>query len=144
MRSTLCVINVITESQNIFMKLIDILKCTLHRNSFIFTPQINRIMQNFFCLLYTSNMLYKKTRLEDTFSVNMLAVCDGKPETLGLKEILEHHVDFQFELADRKYKNLLGRELEKKEIQEGLILSLIHIYAQSRKPIPYRQHRSDR
>ena len=67
------------------------------------------------------NMLYKKTRLEDTFSVNMLAVCDGKPETLGLKEILEHHVDFQFELADRKYKNLLGRELEKKEIQEGLI-----------------------
>ncbi len=67
------------------------------------------------------NMLYKKTRLEDTFSVNMLAVCNGKPETLGLKEILEHHVDFQFELADRKYKNLLGKELEKKEVQEGLI-----------------------
>lgn len=67
------------------------------------------------------NMLYKKTRLEDTFSVNMLAVCNGKPETLGLKEIIEHHVDFQFELADRKYKNLLGKELEKKEVQEGLI-----------------------
>ncbi|WP_461816174.1 DNA gyrase/topoisomerase IV subunit A [Faecalimonas sp.] len=67
------------------------------------------------------NMLYKKTRLEDTFGVNMLAVSDGKPETMGLKKIIEHHVDFQFELATRKYKNLLGKELEKKEIQEGLI-----------------------
>ena len=67
------------------------------------------------------NMLYKKTRLEDTFGVNMLAVADGKPETLGLKRIIEHHVDFQFELATRKYKTLLAKELDKKEIQEGLI-----------------------
>ncbi|MDY2818626.1 MAG: DNA topoisomerase (ATP-hydrolyzing) [Hominisplanchenecus sp.] len=67
------------------------------------------------------NMLYKKTRLEDTFSVNMLAVVNGRPETLGLKSIVEHHIEFQFELATRKYKNLLGKELAKKEIQEGLI-----------------------
>ncbi len=67
------------------------------------------------------NMLYKKTRLEDTFGVNMLAVADGKPETMGLKAIIEHHVDFQFELATRKYKTLLSKELDKKEIQEGLI-----------------------
>ncbi len=67
------------------------------------------------------NMLYKKTRLEDTFGVNMLAVADGRPETMGLKKIIEHHVDFQFELATRKYKTLLARELDKKEIQEGLI-----------------------
>lgn len=67
------------------------------------------------------NMLYKKTRLEDTFGVNMLAVADGRPETLGLKAIIEHHVDFQFELATRKYKTLLSKELEKKEVQEGLI-----------------------
>ena len=67
------------------------------------------------------NMLYKKTRLEDTFGVNMLAVADGKPETLGLKAIIEHHVDFQFELATRKYKTLLAKELDKKEIQEGLM-----------------------
>ena len=51
----------------------------------------------------------------------MLAVADGKPETMGLKKIIEHHVDFQFELTTRKYKNLLGKELDKKEIQEGLI-----------------------
>ena len=67
------------------------------------------------------NMLYKKTRLEDTFGVNMLAVANGRPETLGLKAIIEHHVDFQFELATRKYKTLLAKELERKEIQEGLI-----------------------
>lgn len=67
------------------------------------------------------NMLYKKTRLEDTFGVNMLAVADGRPETLGLKKIIEHHVDFQFELATRKYKTLLEKEQEKSEVQEGLI-----------------------
>ncbi len=68
-----------------------------------------------------TNMLYKKTRLEDTFGVNMLAVAEGRPETMGLKKIIEHHVDFQFELATRKYKTLLAKELDKKEIQEGLI-----------------------
>ena len=67
------------------------------------------------------NMLYKKTRLEDTFGVNMLAVAEGRPETLGLKRIIEHHVDFQFELATRKYNTLLKKELDRKEIQEGLI-----------------------
>ena len=67
------------------------------------------------------NMLYKKTRLEDTFGVNMLAVADGRPETLGLKKIIEHHVDFQFELATRKYTTLLTKEREKSEVQEGLI-----------------------
>ena len=68
-----------------------------------------------------TNMLYKKTRLEDTFGVNMLAVANGRPETMGLKQIIEHHVDFQFELATRKYKTLLKKEQDKKEIQEGLI-----------------------
>ena len=68
-----------------------------------------------------TNMLYKKTRLEDTFGVNMLAVADGRPETLSLKQVIEHHVDFLFEVTTRKYKTLLGRELEKQEVQEGLI-----------------------
>ena len=68
-----------------------------------------------------TNMLYKKTRLEDTFGVNMLAVADGRPETMGIKKIIEHHVDFQFELATRKYQTLLNKEKDKKEIQEGLM-----------------------
>ena len=67
------------------------------------------------------NLLYKKTKLEDTFGVNMLAVAQGRPETLGLKEIIEHHVDFQFELCTRKHQTLLAKELERKEVQEGLI-----------------------
>ena len=67
------------------------------------------------------NLLYKKTRLEDTFGVNMLAICDGRPETMGLKQILKANVDFQYEIATRKYTNLLAKEMERKEIQEGLI-----------------------
>ena len=67
------------------------------------------------------NLLYKKTKLEDTFSVNMLAVAGGRPETCGLKKMIEYHVDFRFEIATRKYQNLLQAELLKKEVQEGLI-----------------------
>lgn len=68
-----------------------------------------------------TNMLYKKTRLEDTFGVNILAVADGRPEILSLKQVIEYHVDFQFEVATRKYQTLLAKEREKQEIQEGLI-----------------------
>ncbi len=67
------------------------------------------------------NLLYKKTRLEDTFGVNMIAIADGRPETLGLKSIIAKNVAFQYEVATRKYTNLLNKELEKREIQEGLI-----------------------
>ncbi len=67
------------------------------------------------------NLLYKKTKLEDTFGVNMLSVADGRPETMGLIPIIRHHVNFQYEIATRKYRTLLAKEKEKKEIQEGLI-----------------------
>ncbi len=67
------------------------------------------------------NLLYKKTRLEDTFGVNMLAVANGRPETLGIVPIIRHHVDFQYEICTRKYTTLLNKEKDKQEIQEGLI-----------------------
>lgn len=67
------------------------------------------------------NMLYKKTRLEDTFGVNMLAIYNGRPEIMGLKQIIRASVDFQYQVATRKYTNLLAKEMDKKEIQEGLI-----------------------
>ena len=70
---------------------------------------------------YIENLLYKKTRLEDTFGVNMLAVANGRPETMSLRSVLEYHIDFQFELATRKYTSLLAKEKNKSEIQEGLI-----------------------
>ena len=68
-----------------------------------------------------TNLLYKKTRLEDTFGVNMLAIVDGRPEVLGLKGIIENSVKFQYEIQTRKYTTLLAKELEQKEIKEGLI-----------------------
>ena len=67
------------------------------------------------------NLLYKKTKLEDTLGVNMLAVADGRPETMGVVPIIRHHVKFQYEIATRKYQTLLAKEQDKKEIQEGLI-----------------------
>ena len=67
------------------------------------------------------NLLYKKTRLEDTFGVNMLAIRDGRPETLSLREILKANTDFLYQTTTRKYENLLEKERKKREIQEGLI-----------------------
>jgi type IIA topoisomerase (DNA gyrase/topo II, topoisomerase IV), A subunit len=67
------------------------------------------------------NMLYKKTKLEDSFGVNMLAIAQGRPETLNLLSILQNFLDFQYENATKKYNILLEKEIEKKEIQEGLI-----------------------
>lgn len=67
------------------------------------------------------NILYKKTKLEDTFGVNMLAIADGRPETLNLKGILRNFMEFQYQNTEHKYNVLLEKELDKKEIQEGLI-----------------------
>ena len=67
------------------------------------------------------NILYKKTKLEDTFGVNMLAIVDGRPEILSLRDILKNYLEFQYEITTKKYNILLNKELEKKEIQEGLI-----------------------
>lgn len=66
-------------------------------------------------------LLYKKTKLEDTFGVNMLAIKDGRPETLSLKQILQADIDFAFAVTRRKYETMLAKEQEKREIQEGLI-----------------------
>ncbi len=67
------------------------------------------------------NILYKKTRLEDTFGVNMLAIADGRPERLSLRDIIRHHTEFHYEITRRKYETLLAKALEQKEIKEGLI-----------------------
>lgn len=67
------------------------------------------------------NILYKKTKLEDTFGVNMLAIAGGRPETLSLRSLLRTYLNFQYENNTRKYELLLDKEMEKKEIREGLI-----------------------
>ena len=73
---------------------------------------------------YLKNLLYKKTKLEDTFGVNMLATVDGRPETLGILDILKHYSDFQLDINTRKYEHLLSKELDNKEIKEGLIMAV--------------------
>ena len=70
---------------------------------------------------YIEKLLYKKTKLEDTFGVNMLAVSNGCPKTLSILEVLKEFNDFQFEIANRKYNHLLDKEMAKREVQEGLI-----------------------
>ena len=67
------------------------------------------------------NLLYKKTKLEDTFGVNMLTIANGRPEVLGLKDIIRHNVEFQYEINTRKYTTLLNKEYANKEVKEGLI-----------------------
>lgn len=67
------------------------------------------------------NTLYKKTKLEDTFGVNMLAIVNGRPETLSLKRVFKNYLQFQYQNMERKYQVLLDKEIAKKEVQEGLI-----------------------
>lgn len=66
-------------------------------------------------------MLYKKTRLEDTFGVNMLVIKDGRPEVMSLKDILKASIDFQHELLIRQCKFRLKKDEASKHIKEGLI-----------------------
>ena len=66
-------------------------------------------------------VLFNKTKLEDTFGVNMLAIADGKPETMTLKTALEHHIAFLYDVNTRKYTTMLAKEQSKAEVQEGLI-----------------------
>ena len=72
----------------------------------------------------TKNRIYsiKKTKLEDTFGVNMLAVADGRQKTIWLKKINKYHVNFQFSLVTCKYQNLLvkGACGEKKRFRKGV------------------------
>lgn len=68
-----------------------------------------------------TNILYKKTKLEDSFGVNMLAIVRGRPEVLSLRGILKEYVKFQYELIEKKYNKLLEKESNRREIQEGLI-----------------------
>ena len=68
-----------------------------------------------------TNMLYKKTRLEDTFGVNMLAIADGRPEVMGLKSIIKYNVDFQYEITTRKYTTMLNKALEQKEPRTNIV-----------------------
>lgn len=67
------------------------------------------------------NGLYKKTPLEDTYGVNLLAVKDKQPIQFGLKSIIEEFISFQKELYTKEYEHLLDKAEKRREIVQGLI-----------------------
>ncbi len=73
------------------------------------------------------NQLYKFTRLQDSFSVNMLAIKDGKPQTMGLKEVLEEFIKFQEEIVTRRTQYDLDKARARMHILEGLRIALDNI-----------------
>ncbi len=73
------------------------------------------------------NQLFKFTRLQDSFSINMLAIKDGKPKTMGLKEILDQFIKFQEEIVTRRTKYDLEKAEARMHILEGLRIALANI-----------------
>ena len=73
------------------------------------------------------NQLFKYTRLQDSFSINMIAIKDGKPQTLGLKDILDEFIKFQIEIVTRRIKYDLEKAEARMHILEGLRIALANI-----------------
>ena len=73
------------------------------------------------------NQLYKYTQLQDTCAVNMLALVDGEPKVLNLKEILTHYIKFQEEIIVRRTQFELDRALREMHIYEGYKIAIDHI-----------------
>ena len=73
------------------------------------------------------NNLYKHTQMQVTFGVNMLALVDGVPQTLNLKQILQHFIDFRHHVVVRRTKFELDKAEKRAHILEGLIICLNNI-----------------
>jgi len=73
------------------------------------------------------NQLYKLTPLQSSFSVNNIALVRGRPETLNLKEMLEHYRDHRVEVIRRRTRYLLDKALARAHIVEGLLKALDNI-----------------
>lgn len=73
------------------------------------------------------NQLYKHTQLQDTFGVIMLALVDGEPRVLTLKQVLEHYIDHQKDVIIRRTKFELEKAQKRAHILEGLLIALDHI-----------------
>ena len=73
------------------------------------------------------NQLYKHTQMQDTFGVIMLALVDGEPKVLNLREMLAHYLSFQEEVVTRRTQYDLDRAKERLHILEGLIIALDNI-----------------
>ena len=70
------------------------------------------------------NLLYKNTQLEDTCAVNMLALVNGEPKTLGLKDVLKNYIHFQEEVITRRTEFELKKAENEAHIYEGYNIAL--------------------
>jgi DNA gyrase subunit A len=75
------------------------------------------------------NKLYKHTSLQETFGVNTVALADGVPRTLNLREMIEHYVRHQKEVVTRRTKDELRKAERRAHILEGLLIALGNIDA---------------
>jgi DNA gyrase subunit A len=73
------------------------------------------------------NQLFKHTQLQTTFGINNLALVNGEPKFLGLRDLLDHYVDYRVEVITRKTNFDLNRARERMHILEGLMIALDHI-----------------
>lgn len=75
------------------------------------------------------NQLYKHTKMQDTFGIIMLALVNGEPMVLNLKQVLEHYITFQKEIIRRRAKYDLDKARARAHILEGLRIALDNIDA---------------
>ncbi|AXH95397.1 DNA gyrase/topoisomerase IV subunit A [Ornithinimicrobium avium] len=71
--------------------------------------------------------LYKLTPLEESFSINNVALVEGQPRTLGLKELLQVFVDFRTEVVRRRTEHRLGRRKDRLHLVEGMLVAILDI-----------------
>ena len=96
------------------------------------------------------NQLYKHTQLESTFGANMIALVNGRPKQMALKEMLEHYIDHRHEVLVRRTRFELGVAEDRAHILEGLKIALdaidlvIEIIRGSADPEAARQGLMDR
>jgi DNA gyrase subunit A len=75
------------------------------------------------------NQLYKRTPMQSTFGINMVALVDGVPKSLGLKEVIEHYVNHQREVVIRRTQYELRQAEARAHILEGLLIALDNLDA---------------
>lgn len=73
------------------------------------------------------NKLFSYTQLQDTVSVNMLALVDGEPKTLSLKQVLEHYLQFQVEVITNRTKFDLEKAKKRAHILQGFVVAIDYI-----------------
>uniref|UniRef100_UPI0015F0279A DNA gyrase/topoisomerase IV subunit A n=1 Tax=Streptomyces sp. WELS2 TaxID=2749435 RepID=UPI0015F0279A len=71
--------------------------------------------------------LYKLTPMEESFGINNVALVDGQPLTLGLKELLEVYLDHRFDVVRRRSEFRRGKKRDRLHLVEGLLTALVDI-----------------